>query len=138
LILCSDGLSGLVRKEEFAQIAGQHTDLSALCSALIDLANARGGPDNITVVAARFEGEGLPEANGTEGMGHQAFQPVETTTVPDLRPIRADEHDSTSDPLTGSPEESASDYAPPMDRIRSLALILIILGVLFLLLTVWQ
>lgn len=136
LILCSDGLSGLVRKEEFAQMAREHTDLPALCTAFIDLANARGGPDNITVVAARFEGEGLPEANGTEGVGHETYQPAQTT-VPDLSPIRADGHDSGVDLLTG-PEESASDHAPPMDRIRSLALILVILGVLLLLLTVWQ
>ena len=137
LILCSDGLSGVVRKEEFAQMAGEHTDLPALCSALIDLANARGWPDNITVVAARFDGEGLPEANGTEGVGHQTYQPAQTTTVTDLRPIAADEPDSGGDLITDGPEESASRYAPPMDRIRSLALILIIMGVLLLLLT-WR
>ena len=137
LILCSDGLSGLVRKEEFARMAREHTDLAALCSALIDLANARGGPDNITVVAARFDGEGLPEANGTEGVGHQTYQPSQTTTVP-LRPIAADEPGSDGDLLTDGPEESASGYAPPMDRIRSLAIVLIILGVLLLLLTVWR
>jgi protein phosphatase len=137
LILCSDGLSGVVRKEEFAQMAGEHTDLPALCSALIDLANARGGPDNITVVAVRFDGEGLPEASGTEGVGHQAYQPAQTTTVNDLRPIAADEADSGGDLLSDRPEESASSYAPPMDRIRSPALILIIMGVLLLLLT-WR
>jgi PPM family protein phosphatase len=136
LILCSDGLSGVVRKEEFAQLAREHTDLPALCSALIDLANARGGPDNITVVAAHFDGEGLPEANGTDGVGHQTYQPVQTTTVP-LRPVAADEPASGSD-LLSDPEDSASGYASPMDRIRTLALVLIILGVLLLLLTVWQ
>src|SRR3954465_10784020 len=73
LILCSDGLSGLVRREEFAGLAQQHHDPQALCAALIDLANERGGPDNITVVAARFEGEGLPEADGKEGVGHQRY-----------------------------------------------------------------
>ena len=137
LILCSDGLSGLVRKEEFAQMAREHTDLSALCSALIDLANARGGPDNITVVTARFEGEGLPEANGTDGVGHQSYHPVQTTTVPDLKPIGTDEPGSGA-LLSDTPEESASGHAPPMERIRSLALILIILGVLLLLLTMWR
>ena len=39
----------------------------ALCAALIDLANDRGGPDNITVVAAHFEGEGLPEPRRRRG-----------------------------------------------------------------------
>jgi protein phosphatase len=137
LILCSDGLSGMVRKEEFAEMAGEHTDLPALCSALIDLANARGGPDNITVVAARFDGEGLPEANGIEGIGHQTYQSTQTTTVP-LKPISAEEPGSGGDLLTEGSEDSASGYAPPMDRIRSLAVVLIILGVLLLLLTVWQ
>jgi PPM family protein phosphatase len=136
LILCSDGLSGVVRKEEFAQMAQEHSDLAALCSALIDLANARGGPDNITVVAARFEGEGLPEANGSEGIGHQAYQPAQTTTV-EQKILPPDQPDPVPDLADGGDEE-ATDYMRPMDRLRSLALILVILGVLLLLLTVWQ
>jgi protein phosphatase len=60
LLLCSDGLSNQVRRDELAQFVEEHTDLAALCSALIDAANERGGPDNITIVAARFDGEGLP------------------------------------------------------------------------------
>src|ERR687889_161403 len=74
LILCSDGLSGLVRREEFASLARQHGDPPALCAALIDLANSRGGPDNITVITARFEGEGLPEPDDAEGVGYQSYQ----------------------------------------------------------------
>ncbi len=83
LILCSDGLSGVVRREEFAKLAREHEDLPALCSALIDLANARGGPDNITVVAAHFEGEGLEEANGSDGVGHQRYHLSQITTPPE-------------------------------------------------------
>ena len=44
-----------------------------LCAALIDLANERGGPDNITVVAARFEGEGLPEPSEAEDVGYAVY-----------------------------------------------------------------
>src|SRR5256712_5608228 len=43
LILCSDGLSGSVKREEFAQVAAEQKDLPSLCSRLIDLANERGG-----------------------------------------------------------------------------------------------
>src|SRR5690606_19176817 len=64
LIMCSDGLSGSVRKDEIAALAGEHSELSDLCSALIDLANDRGGPDNITAGAARFSGDVLPESAG--------------------------------------------------------------------------
>jgi PPM family protein phosphatase len=137
LILCSDGLSGLVRREEFAQMAGEHTDLPALCSALIDLANARGGPDNITVVAARFEGEGLPEANGTEGVGHHRYPPAQTATTQDMAPVTPGEGDAPSEREHGSSLEQVSTSRPP-DLIRTVALVLITMGVLLLLLAVWR
>ena len=73
LILCSDGLSGQVKREEFAEHATRLTALDQLCSALIDLANSRGGPDNITVVAARFEGPGLPLTVTEQEPGHHVF-----------------------------------------------------------------
>jgi serine/threonine protein phosphatase PrpC len=31
-----------------------------VATSLVSLANERGGPDNITVIAARFDGPGLP------------------------------------------------------------------------------
>ena len=138
LILCSDGLSGLVRREEFAQMARDHADLPALCSALIDLANARGGPDNITVVVARFEGEGVPEASGTEGVGHHRYQLEQATTPPEPMPILAEEvHLIDEGDLEPHPEKSIPPAGPP-DLIRTAALILITMGVLLLLLAVWR
>src|SRR5215207_9640458 len=100
LILCSDGLSGVVRREEFAQMARQEPDLAALCSALIDLANARGGPDNITVVAARFEGEGLPEANGREGVGHQRYHLAGSTDTSEMPVVLGKEQDGSETSLS--------------------------------------
>jgi PPM family protein phosphatase len=60
-LLCSDGLCGQVADEEIAQIASTLPPPDA-CRFLVDLANLRGGPDNITVVVVRV-GEipaGLP------------------------------------------------------------------------------
>jgi hypothetical protein len=118
----------VVRREEFAQLAGEYHDLPALCSALINLANERGGPDNITAVAAHFEGEGLAVSDGTEGVGHRAYEATQSTTVPTLEPVRIAE-----------PPEAA---VPPPGRwlspIRGLSLILILVGVLLLLLSVWR
>src|SRR5947199_3485408 len=62
LVLCSDGLSGQVKKQEIAEIDTRERDLQAACDRLIALANDRGGPDNITVVIARFDGDGLRSA----------------------------------------------------------------------------
>jgi PPM family protein phosphatase len=128
LILCSDGLSGVVKREEFAKLAGEHSDLPAMCSALIDLANARGGPDNITVVAARFEGEGLPEADEGDGVGYRSYQIPDGGSQPEVVP--------TTVPAPASP--AVSDSPAPLDRVRNLAIILVVLGVLLLLLAVWR
>jgi protein phosphatase len=54
-VLCSDGLTGHVLDEEIAELATQHTEPQRLVDALIALANERGGEDNITVVAVRYE-----------------------------------------------------------------------------------
>ncbi|MGH7525445.1 MAG: PP2C family protein-serine/threonine phosphatase [Gemmatimonadales bacterium] len=89
LIICSDGLSALVRRDEFAELAAQHVDLPDLCSALIDTANERGGPDNITVVTARFNGDALPEPTEEEGVGYRVYdlagsEPVQEPPAPPL------------------------------------------------------
>ncbi len=73
LILCSDGLSNQVKREDFSSLAASTPDLDALCAALISVANERGGPDNITVVAARFEGPGLPLGDVSEPPGHHVY-----------------------------------------------------------------
>ena len=49
LLLCSDGLSGLVSDPEMAQIANE-SDPQEACERLVALAMERGGYDNITVV----------------------------------------------------------------------------------------
>jgi serine/threonine protein phosphatase PrpC len=61
LLLCSDGLSGKLRSEDIQNIVASNEDLSKACDELIAEANNRGGEDNITVILARFSGEGLEE-----------------------------------------------------------------------------
>jgi protein phosphatase len=51
-LLCSDGLSGPVQDDEIGKIVGC-LDPNEAVRALIDLANLRGGPDNITVIVVR-------------------------------------------------------------------------------------
>ena len=91
LVLCSDGLSGQMRAEDIGRIVSEDADLVRACRKLIDLANENGGPDNITVVAVRFEGNGLEVASADEDVGHQTYtsqterritQPVDTSSIP--------------------------------------------------------
>lgn len=83
LVLCSDGLSGQVRANEIAEVVKAERDLVQVCKKLIDLANEAGGPDNITVVAARFEGDGLLET-GAEQPAHRVYRgsQQQRSTVP--------------------------------------------------------
>ena len=62
LILCSDGLSNKLTDDEIREIASQSGSLSEACQRMIELANDRGGEDNITVVIAKFDGERLHSA----------------------------------------------------------------------------
>lgn len=55
LVLCSDGLHGLVTDYEIGMIATEQAPDEA-CAGLIDLANERGGPDNITAIVVRVAG----------------------------------------------------------------------------------
>jgi protein phosphatase len=54
-LLCSDGLTGHLEDAEIAELVSGESDLDAACERLIDLANRRGGDDNITVVLLRCE-----------------------------------------------------------------------------------
>ena len=54
LVLCSDGLHGQVSDDEIAGFA-MGDSLESACSDLIELANERGGPDNITVAMLRYQ-----------------------------------------------------------------------------------
>lgn len=62
-LLCSDGLSGQVEDEEIGAILGAMSPAEAV-HALVDLANLRGGPDNITVIVARVAGPPLARSGG--------------------------------------------------------------------------
>ncbi len=54
-LLCSDGLSGQVTDNELGEVLGSLPPQEAV-RVLVDLANLRGGPDNITVIVARVTG----------------------------------------------------------------------------------
>jgi protein phosphatase len=54
LLLCSDGLWGLVLPEEIAQIVTTTSSVQSACQKLVNAANEAGGPDNITVVLIRL------------------------------------------------------------------------------------
>ena len=64
-LLCSDGLSGQISDEEIGALLSCLPPEEAV-QTLVDLANLRGGPDNISVVVARLVGDdGTPPKPGS-------------------------------------------------------------------------
>jgi PPM family protein phosphatase len=54
VLLCSDGLSDLVDDEAIRQVLVECRESADACRRLVDLALARGGKDNVTVVVAGY------------------------------------------------------------------------------------
>jgi PPM family protein phosphatase len=73
VLLCSDGLSNMLKAPEMREILDQEATLDAACKKLIEKANERGGEDNITVVVAAVEGPGLTAPRAQESLT-QTFQ----------------------------------------------------------------
>ena len=113
LVLCSDGLSGQVSKEEIAMVVAAEPDLATVCERLITRANEAGGPDNITVIVARFEGEGLQPVSGDDEVGHRTFPLNDTRSTP----VAAIRQSPTSVPAPDgvlSPSDDGGPRVPSM------------------------
>lgn len=106
LVLCSDGLSGQIRTADISRVVEEQPDLVNVCKQLIDLANENGGPDNITVIAVRFDGAGLSAASAGGGVGHQTYtsQSESRVTMPvDLSAVQALDNEARSAPTADHP-----------------------------------
>jgi serine/threonine protein phosphatase PrpC len=73
LMMCSDGLSGLVHGEVIREVMQEIDDLDACAARLIELAKAGGGHDNVTVILAEFTGEGLSAPQPSDLIGYQQY-----------------------------------------------------------------
>lgn len=59
LVTCSDGLYNVLGDEEIAEAVAEH-DAAEACRALVERANARGTPDNLTAAVVRVLGAASP------------------------------------------------------------------------------
>src|SRR6185312_8397713 len=79
-LICSDGLSGPVNDEELGTILGCLEPQEA-ADTLVDLANLRGGPDNISVVIAQVDGA-VPHIAPPETSADDAPAPRKRSLAP--------------------------------------------------------
>jgi protein phosphatase len=127
-LLCSDGLHGPVTDEEILAVLIGEPDLKKAGEALISKALDRDGPDNITVVLARFDGDGLkPPAPedvvsfiGYEPGGDPVPEPVGTGEDASLGSETVEER-LPRDMLTSDdvPTKAEPDPLPPAGPVSS-------------------
>ncbi|MBI5502026.1 MAG: protein phosphatase 2C domain-containing protein [Deltaproteobacteria bacterium] len=85
ILLCSDGLSGMVCDATLREILVSNREPLAACRALTEAANAGGGEDNITCIVARFDGAALPEPGPDDAIVFRRFakpRPAQFDRVP--------------------------------------------------------
>jgi PPM family protein phosphatase len=75
ILVCSDGLHGPVSDDDIKRILLEEPDVRKACDRLIACANEHEGPDNITVVLARFDGPGLPPPGAEDEVTFIAYDP---------------------------------------------------------------
>jgi PPM family protein phosphatase len=61
LMLCSDGLSGMVADADIEKVLSGVRDPGTACAQLVARANEAGGTDNVTVIVGRVEASREPE-----------------------------------------------------------------------------
>jgi PPM family protein phosphatase len=88
MMLCSDGLSGMVHSSVIRDVLRESSNLEEAARKLIDMANASGGHDNVTVVVAEFDGEGLAPAEGGTKPAYQQYPLPEDEDGPASIPPR--------------------------------------------------
>ncbi|HKU38622.1 MAG TPA: PP2C family serine/threonine-protein phosphatase, partial [Polyangiales bacterium] len=73
LMLCSDGLSGLVHVDTLRDTLASVADPSECTAMLTKYAEGGGGHDNITVLVVDFGGDGLPPLRDTDSFGYLQY-----------------------------------------------------------------
>jgi protein phosphatase len=120
LLICSDGLSGMVRSEDICGVLQELEDPVEACAKLIAAANEAGGHDNVTVVIVKFGGDDLPAVSpDDEPVAYQKYSFSSTESIREEEastPERAEFRDTTKLPKRGDsqpPESSSSAPSTP-------------------------
>ncbi len=113
VLLSSDGLHGLITDEEIAELASMLT-LEEAAQRLVDIANERGGHDNITVVIAQVD-ELDQEAAVTPPMGSPTV-PIAATTDEAIAIDEEPVEDEGTEPI-GEDTASEQPAAAPVEEV---------------------
>lgn len=122
LLLCSDGLHGLVENEELARIISAKGPGEATTE-LIELARERGGPDNITALLVRIDqlGEVAPTAVAEQSPQTAATDPDDDATKPLPKITLAHTDEIITDPVSNDAATSEAVTLPSARLVQGAA-----------------
>jgi len=131
LLLCSDGLTGMIGEDDVQEILSGAASLRDAGRALVDAANEAGGRDNITVVLFRVDEVATGTAGRAGGAGETitAAPPAESSS-PATGPARSSARTPRTVPPRGSRERAEGPLPRRVKVIAALAATVIVLGAL--------
>jgi len=115
LVMCSDGLSGLVEPDDILEVITTLDEPMEACRSLTEMACDRGGEDNITVIVARFEGDGLAEPSPDDTLAYEKFNYVKITETTSRTPIPKfddDDKETADNDKAAVPSEEKPESKP--------------------------
>lgn len=153
VVLCSDGLHGPVTDQEIRDILAGESDLKKAGEGLLQKALERDGPDNITVILARFDGAGLKDPTPADLVGFVGYDPgqgpaggsgatksvaASTSTTDSALGVSGQpgglvarakrrSRETTALPASAAPNRDPRDDAPARDGRSVIALFLLVL-----------
>lgn len=117
LLMCSDGLSGVVEEDEIKRVLLEYKDPMEACRKLTDMACAGGGHDNITVIVSRFDGDELIAPLEDERLAYRKFRYSASQDTTARRPVPPPVRDgSDTQPIPKLPEDEEAQ-TPPLPNI---------------------
>jgi len=125
LIMCSDGLSGVVDTQQIEQALGEFQDPMEACRKLTDLACEGGGHDNITVIVSRFDGDELIAPLEDEQLSYRKFRysaSQDTTARRPMPPPTPDASDTQPVPILDDDRDAAKPKTPskPEEEVKDI------------------
>jgi protein phosphatase len=126
ILLCSDGLSGMVDEKDILQsVLARKEDLEKTTEDLIRRANAHGGDDNITVVLLHFQTDDIHEMS-TIRVDPKSVSSTSHSSAPDtvsmptvkMNQYSADQLKRAQDPLLGGMDNWEADLEPPTKPLK--------------------
>jgi protein phosphatase len=119
LMLCSDGLSGMVRLDDLRETLVSNPDPFEACRVLVEKANHAGGHDNITCIVVKYEGEGLQPPSADDPILRYAKYSLPDDVVNELTPAARRSMSRELDPtkVGADTKERLTDHGPSKSKV---------------------